>query len=95
MLGCCQVDSLFRVNHTDPWVKGDPYRTSRTISLQVAPPLTCASPLAAIKPLRSSPNKFHCEPPAWQPLRSHQQHVHAFVHPTLHPYQSMGLPLGG
>ncbi|BDA46032.1 Outer envelope protein 80, chloroplastic [Coccomyxa sp. Obi] len=29
-----QVDSLFRVNHTDPWVKGDPYRTSRTISLQ-------------------------------------------------------------
>ncbi len=34
---CClfmQVDSLFRVNHTDPWVKGDPYRTSRTISLQ-------------------------------------------------------------
>jgi outer membrane protein insertion porin family len=28
------VDSLFRVNHTDPWVKGDPYRTSRTISLQ-------------------------------------------------------------
>lgn len=34
---CCpaQVDSLFRVNHTDPWVRGDPYRTSRTISLQV------------------------------------------------------------
>ena len=48
MLVCCQVDSLFRVNHTDPWVKGDPYRTSRTISLQVAPLLTCACPPAAI-----------------------------------------------
>jgi hypothetical protein len=29
-----QVDSLFRINHTDPWVGGDPFRTSRTISLQ-------------------------------------------------------------
>ena len=29
-----QVDSLFRLNHTDPWVAGDPFRTSRTISLQ-------------------------------------------------------------
>ena len=29
-----QVDGLFRINHTDPWVKGDPYRTSRTISIQ-------------------------------------------------------------
>lgn len=25
---------MFRINHTDPWVRGDPYRTSRTISLQ-------------------------------------------------------------
>lgn len=29
-----QLDKLFRINHTDPWVRGDPYRTSRTISLQ-------------------------------------------------------------
>ncbi|KAK3280296.1 Outer envelope protein 80, chloroplastic [Cymbomonas tetramitiformis] len=29
-----QVDSLFRVNHTDPWVWGDKYRTSRSISMQ-------------------------------------------------------------
>lgn len=28
------MDSLFRINHTDPWVGGDPSRTSRTISLQ-------------------------------------------------------------
>ena len=31
---CMQVDSLFRINHTDPWVRGDPYRTSRTINFQ-------------------------------------------------------------
>lgn len=29
-----QLDSTFRVAHTDPWVRGDPYRTSRTISAQ-------------------------------------------------------------
>lgn len=28
-----QMDSLFRVSHTDPWVGGDAYRTSRTCSL--------------------------------------------------------------
>ena len=29
-----QVDSLFRIAHTDPWVSGDPRRTSRTVSIQ-------------------------------------------------------------
>lgn len=29
-----QLDSTFRVTHTDPWVRGDAYRTSRTISAQ-------------------------------------------------------------
>ena len=29
-----QLDSTFRVAHTDPWVRGDAYRTSRTISAQ-------------------------------------------------------------
>lgn len=29
-----QVDKLFRLHHTDPWLLGDPHRTSRTISLQ-------------------------------------------------------------
>ncbi|KAK9849807.1 hypothetical protein WJX84_004133, partial [Apatococcus fuscideae] len=29
-----QVDSLYRISHTDPWVKGDPFRTSRAISIQ-------------------------------------------------------------
>lgn len=29
-----QVDSLFRLVHTDPWVGGDPFRTSRTCSIQ-------------------------------------------------------------
>ena len=29
-----QVDKLFRLHHTDPWVGGDAARTSRTISLQ-------------------------------------------------------------
>ena len=31
-----QSDSTFRISHTDPWVRGDPHRTSRTISLQSA-----------------------------------------------------------
>ena len=29
-----QVDKLFRLHHTDPWLGGDAHRTSRTISLQ-------------------------------------------------------------
>ena len=29
-----QIDSLFRINHTDPWVGGDAHRTSRTINFQ-------------------------------------------------------------
>lgn len=29
-----QADSTFRVVHTDPWVRGDAFRTSRTISAQ-------------------------------------------------------------
>ena len=29
-----QLDSTFRISHTDPWVNGDANRTSRTISLQ-------------------------------------------------------------
>ena len=32
--GVVQMDKVFRVNHTDPWVGGDMYRTSRTISVQ-------------------------------------------------------------
>lgn len=28
------MDSLFRINHTDPWVGGDAHRTSRTINFQ-------------------------------------------------------------
>lgn len=28
-----QLDSLFQVSHTDPWVGGDAFRTSRTCSL--------------------------------------------------------------
>ena len=31
-----QLDSLFRINHTDPWVGGDAHRTSRTINLQAS-----------------------------------------------------------
>lgn len=34
-----QVDSLFRISHTDPWVGGDAHRTSRTINFQAR---TCA-----------------------------------------------------
>ncbi|CAA0805777.1 Outer envelope protein 80- chloroplastic [Striga hermonthica] len=29
-----QIDSLFRVNYTDPWIEGDDKRTSRTIMIQ-------------------------------------------------------------
>ena len=29
-----QEDKLFRVNHTDPWVRNDPFRTSRTLAFQ-------------------------------------------------------------
>lgn len=28
------MDSLFRINHTDPWVGGDAHRTSRVINFQ-------------------------------------------------------------
>ncbi|GLC64066.1 hypothetical protein PLESTF_000114600 [Pleodorina starrii] len=28
-----QVDKLFRIQHTDPWVNSDPHRTSRTITI--------------------------------------------------------------
>lgn len=30
-----QVDSMFRVNYTDPWIEGDDKRTSRSINIQV------------------------------------------------------------
>lgn len=30
---CCQVDKIFRIEHTDPWLRGDRYRTSRTVQL--------------------------------------------------------------
>ncbi|KAJ1383324.1 POTRA domain [Sesbania bispinosa] len=29
-----QVDSIFRINYTDPWIQGDDKRTSRTIMIQ-------------------------------------------------------------
>lgn len=29
-----QLDSTFRISHTDPWVNGDANKISRTISLQ-------------------------------------------------------------
>lgn len=29
-----QTDSMFRVQHTDPWVRGDAHRTSRTTTIQ-------------------------------------------------------------
>ncbi|KAI3407971.1 POTRA domain-containing protein [Psidium guajava] len=29
-----QIDSIFRINYTDPWIEGDDKRTSRTIMLQ-------------------------------------------------------------
>jgi hypothetical protein len=37
-----QVDSLFRISHTDPWVGGDVHRTSRTINFQVPFPGACS-----------------------------------------------------
>lgn len=30
-----QIDSIFRINYTDPWIEGDDKRTSRTIMVQV------------------------------------------------------------
>ena len=30
-----QTDAMFRIQHTDPWVRGDAHRTSRTITVQV------------------------------------------------------------
>jgi hypothetical protein len=35
-----QLDSLFRINHTDPWVGGDVHRTSRTINIQASTAIT-------------------------------------------------------
>ncbi|MFS8005766.1 putative bacterial surface antigen (D15), surface antigen D15 [Helianthus anomalus] len=29
-----QIDSIFRINYTDPWIEGDDKRTSRTIMIQ-------------------------------------------------------------
>ena len=29
-----QIDKLFRLNHSDPWILGDPHRTARVASLQ-------------------------------------------------------------
>jgi hypothetical protein len=33
-----QTDSMFRVQHTDPWVRGDAHRTSRTTTIQAGSP---------------------------------------------------------
>lgn len=30
-----QIDSIFRLNFTDPWIDGDNKRTSRTVMVQV------------------------------------------------------------
>ena len=30
-----QIDSVYRINYTDPWIQGDDKRTSRTIMIQV------------------------------------------------------------
>lgn len=30
-----QIDSIFRLNFTDPWIDGDNKRTSRTVMIQV------------------------------------------------------------
>lgn len=30
-----QIDSIFRINYTDPWIEGDDKRTSRSIMIQV------------------------------------------------------------
>jgi outer membrane protein insertion porin family len=32
-----QIDSIFRINYTDPWIEGDDKRTSRSIMVQVTP----------------------------------------------------------
>ncbi|CAH2075762.1 unnamed protein product [Thlaspi arvense] len=29
-----QIDSIFRINYTDPWIEGDDKRTSRSIMIQ-------------------------------------------------------------
>ena len=29
-----QIDKTFKLSHHDPWVRGDPHHTSRTISIQ-------------------------------------------------------------
>lgn len=31
-----QVDSMFRINYTDPWLEGDDKRTSRSINIQAS-----------------------------------------------------------
>ena len=31
-----QLDSMFKINYTDPWIEGDDKRTSRTINIQVS-----------------------------------------------------------
>lgn len=31
-----QIDSIFRINYTDPWIDGDNKRTSRTMMVQVS-----------------------------------------------------------
>lgn len=38
-----QIDSVFRVNYTDPWIQGDNKRTSRTVMLQVILFIKCIS----------------------------------------------------
>lgn len=37
-----QIDSIFRINYTDPWIEGDDKRTSRSIMVQVKPLLGVA-----------------------------------------------------
>lgn len=37
-----QIDSIFRINYTDPWIEGDDKRTSRSIMVQVKPLLVLA-----------------------------------------------------
>ena len=32
-VACVQIDKLFRLQHTDPWVNSDKHRTSRTIEI--------------------------------------------------------------
>ena len=53
VLGVLQLDSLFRINHTDPWVGGDAHRTSRTINLQAS--VLCLLLRAAIHRASSVP----------------------------------------